>query len=134
MSVKKVITNNRVTAILDKKETNGGQVGNFSSHLWIDFRNVTNMELNITCKTSADTAYKELLPLGKCIIILFDLTSHAVLLQKTHSVLTKYMLLQPPWIPGLMDSLFTINGVTHIQNKYLSMKQKYMKATRSFIE
>ena len=80
MSVNNVITNNRVTAILDKKETNGGEIGNFSSHLWIDFRNVTNMELNITCETSTDTTYKELLPLGKFIIILFIFTSHAVLM------------------------------------------------------
>jgi hypothetical protein len=27
----------------------------------------------------------------------------------------KYMLLQTPWIPGLMDSLFSIGGITHSQ-------------------
>jgi hypothetical protein len=62
-SLNNVIIINQVTAILEEKVTNGGQIGYFSSHLWIDFGNVTSMELNITCKSSVGSSYKELLPL-----------------------------------------------------------------------
>ena len=58
------ITKGSATAILVKNEPVGMGTGNFSSHLWIDFRNVSTIEINITCKGGSNMFYKELLPLG----------------------------------------------------------------------
>ena len=116
-----------------------GITANFSSHLWIDFKELPQgvSSFNVTCGNQSLRSQKQLKALGEVYISPKNFNYNYVFYLQDPYVVLRILIQQQTFstLTRLLKSvLCTMSGITLIQNRFYSTKLKYFTIPSLFIK